>query len=104
MRPYARISVSHAGSVKRLTQPLLLDTIPSRLVYHLRPLPTRRRSTLQRVRASASEAHKSLELEHRVSRLEVIVKELRATIDVNLKRMAAMQAELDHVDAKLKGR
>jgi uncharacterized coiled-coil protein SlyX len=67
-------------------------------------LPNRRRSTLQRVRATAPEAHKSFELEQRVSRLETIVKDLRATIDVMSKRMAAMQAELDHVAAKLKGR
>jgi hypothetical protein len=40
-------------------------------------------------------------LEHRLSRLEITVKDLAKTADVLTKRVMALQAQLDHLDARI---
>jgi len=60
-----------------------------------------RRSTVRNVRASAPEFSKSFELEQRLGRVEVQLKDVVATIDALNKRTIAMQAQLDHLTARL---
>jgi hypothetical protein len=62
----------------------------------------RRRSTLKPVRANANELSKSLELEQRIARVELSSKVLREAIDDLSKRIAALQAQLDHLLAKIR--
>lgn len=50
---------------------------------------------------TASEVPKSVELETRVSRLEVLLTDLRDAMDVLTKRTIAMQAQLDHHDGRI---
>lgn len=40
------------------------------------------------------------ELESRLAALEVVVAELRRSLDVQFKRISALQAHLDHLSAK----
>jgi chaperonin cofactor prefoldin len=49
----------------------------------------------------ASEVPKSLELETRVSRLEILVNDLRNAMDLLNKRTNAIQAQLDHLDGRI---
>jgi len=44
---------------------------------------------------------KSVELEHRLSRLELVVKQLVETLASEHRQNSAMQAQLDHILAKL---
>jgi hypothetical protein len=44
---------------------------------------------------------KSLELEQRVARVELQQQQIRETLDVVLKRLAAIQAQLDHLGARV---
>jgi hypothetical protein len=53
------------------------------------------------VRATALEAVKGIELETRVGRVEVLLREMREAIDVLAKRTAAVQAHLDHLSARV---
>ncbi len=69
-------------------------------------MASRRRSTLERcTRGTASElaqnAPKSIELELRVARLELAIKEICESVAVLTKRTVAVQAQLDHLDARL---
>jgi hypothetical protein len=60
-------------------------------------------STIRPVRATAKDAPpglKSLELEQRLSRLEVCCREMQEQLATLLKRMTALQAEFDHFSAK----
>ena len=65
----------------------------------------RRRSTLKPTRFTAAECPqpKSLELENRVARLEILMKDMRAAFDALHKRTVALQAQLDHIAARLIG-
>jgi hypothetical protein len=65
----------------------------------------RRRSSLTPTRATAHEVlqPKSLELENRVARLELVVNDLRGAYDDVKKRLIALQAQLDHIAARLTG-
>lgn len=54
-----------------------------------------------RVRTTARDVPKSVELEQRVSRLELALKEIREALDVISKRLVALQAHLDHVAARV---
>jgi uncharacterized coiled-coil protein SlyX len=47
---------------------------------------------------------KSVELEVRVSRLELLINDMRDAVEVVAKRTAAIQAQLDHLDARLRRR
>ena len=47
---------------------------------------------------------KSLELEQRVARVELLIKHLQIALDVQAKLAIALQAQLDHIDARLSGR
>jgi hypothetical protein len=70
-------------------------------------VPSRRRSTVKVPHATAREVHefpKSVELEQRVSRLELRVAELADVLSATTKRTIAMEAQLDHLIAKLTGR
>jgi hypothetical protein len=58
-------------------------------------VPSRRRSTIKSVRTLAREMPKSVELEQRVSRVELHLQELT-------RRVAALQAQLDHLVAKVR--
>jgi len=53
------------------------------------------------VRTTALEAGKGIELETRVGRFEVLLKDIRAAVDVLNKRTAAVQAHLDHLSARV---
>jgi uncharacterized coiled-coil protein SlyX len=65
-------------------------------------LPARRRSTARQIRATASDAAKSVELESRIGRLEYLVNGLREELALRQRRETAMQAELDHLWARVK--
>jgi uncharacterized coiled-coil protein SlyX len=54
--------------------------------------------------ATACEMPKSVELEVRVSRLELLINDMRDAVEVVAKRTAAIQAQLDHLDARLRRR
>jgi SpoU rRNA methylase family enzyme len=60
-----------------------------------------RRSSIPTRRAIANEAPKALELETRVGRLEVLLKDIRDAIEVLKSRTVAIQAQLDHLDARV---
>jgi uncharacterized coiled-coil protein SlyX len=62
----------------------------------------RRLSTLRGTPATASEVPKSVELEHRIARLEMLVKGLREDLAVRQRKEAAIQAQLDHLTARIK--
>jgi chaperonin cofactor prefoldin len=68
--------------------------------YHSPVLRGRRRSTVGHVRTEARDFTKSLELEHRVARLELNLTEVRSTFDAIRTRLTALQAQLDHLVAK----
>jgi chaperonin cofactor prefoldin len=63
-------------------------------------LQDRRRSTLQATRAAAHEISKSVELEKRISRLELRITELPETVDSLTSRTVSMQAQLDHLTSR----
>jgi hypothetical protein len=56
---------------------------------------TRRQSSLKPPRATAREVPKSVELEHRVSRIELQQEEI-------LRRLNALQAQVDYLVAKIR--
>jgi hypothetical protein len=66
-------------------------------------LSPRRQSTSRALRATATETlpHKSVELEVRISRLEIVLSHLKEAHDLLVKRHVAMQAQLDHLEARL---
>jgi hypothetical protein len=64
-------------------------------------LPSRRRSTHPPARATAPEKSKSPALETRVDRLEIILKDVQASVDLVNKRTNAVQAQLDYLVARL---
>jgi len=69
-------------------------------------LPPRRQFTLKHPRATAGDlpiAPKTIELEQRIARVEGWCEELQQTVDVVLKRVNALQAQLDHISARLLG-
>jgi hypothetical protein len=63
----------------------------------------RRRSTVRSTRSTAADfpQAKSLELETRVACLEILMKDLRAAYETLSKRTIAMQAQLDHIAARI---
>jgi len=64
-------------------------------------LRSRRQSTLRSARrAMASELSKSVELEQRVSRLELQLQHIEDVMDLQTKRLVAVQAQLDHLIAR----
>lgn len=72
--------------------------------YYRRALSTRRRSSVRLPRTLAHERpadSKSFELEQRLSRLEVSQRELLETLKGLTKRLIALQAQLDHVAARI---
>jgi hypothetical protein len=66
-------------------------------------LRSRRRSSIKQPRASASEFFlpKSFELEQRLARLEVALKDTRAMCEALTKQVAALQAQSDHLAARV---
>jgi uncharacterized coiled-coil protein SlyX len=68
---------------------------------------TRRRSTVFKPRAHAPDAGLTRReeidstLARRLAALESAIKELRQTLDVQFKRITAIQAHLDHVSSRL---
>ena len=60
-----------------------------------------RRSTVSLPRALAREVPKSVELELRLARLELQVKDLTERLDIQTNRSAALQAQVDHLLARL---
>ena len=68
-------------------------------------MPRRRQSLTKSVRDRASEKPRSAkDMAARVTALEDICTSMKCTLDVQLKRIAAIQAHLDHVTAKVSGR
>ena len=69
-------------------------------------MPRRRQSLTKAVRDRASEKPRSAKdtLVERVTVLEDICASMKCTLDVQFKRIAAIQAHLDHVTAKFSGR
>jgi hypothetical protein len=64
----------------------------------------RRNSTIRSIRTIAIGIPKSLELEQRVARVELLIQHLQTALDVQAKLTVALQAQLDHIDARLSGR
>jgi len=75
-------------------------TQTDKMVYNRHDL-SRRRSTIRTVRATAMEVAKNIELEIRVARVEAILQDMREALDLLSKRAAAVQAQLDHVNARV---
>jgi len=46
---------------------------------------------------------KSVELEHRIGRIETTLRELQDVINMYVKRATALQAQVDHLTAKIRG-
>jgi hypothetical protein len=69
---------------------------------HSRPVRTRRRSSTPRLPASSNEAPppKSVELEHRLGRVELKLERACEELETTRQRLSAMQAQLDHLLAK----
>jgi hypothetical protein len=64
----------------------------------------RRDSTIRSIRTIAIGIPKSLELEQRVARVELLIQHLQNALDLQAKLTIALQAQLDHIDARLSGR
>ena len=61
----------------------------------------KRETTISRFsRVTANEVPKSWELEQRVARLEIRIKDLQAALDLQTKRNVALQAQFDHLVAR----
>ena len=73
-----------------------------RLLYYRGPLAERRDSTVRPARGMAAETSKSVELETRIARLESITKGLQQELALRQRREVAIQAELDHLLARIK--
>jgi uncharacterized coiled-coil protein SlyX len=65
-------------------------------------LSHRRHLTARPARSAASDTSKSIELESRIGRLEVLVKGLQEELAIRQRHEVTMQAELDHLWARLK--
>jgi hypothetical protein len=65
-------------------------------------LAERRHFTLRPLREMATDAQKSAELESRIGRLELLTKALQEELAIRQRREIAMQAELDHLWARMK--
>jgi hypothetical protein len=65
-------------------------------------LASRRHTTVHddRTRAHDAGVPKTVEIELRVARAELVLQELRLTIETLAKRVIAVQAQLDHVMAR----
>jgi len=66
----------------------------------------RRSSTQKSVRHRASEsATRKLDasIERRLARLDSILREIQRALDAQSRRTAALQAQIDHLDAKVRG-
>ena len=66
----------------------------------------RRQLTISRAasRATADEVHKSIELETRVARVELEIRDIHAAPNVLTQRNIALQAHLDHLSARVSSR
>jgi len=65
-------------------------------------VPTKRQSTITSFfRPTANEVPKSWELEQRVARLELQIRDVQSALTLQAKRTIAMQAQLDHLIARL---
>ncbi|HZR24152.1 MAG TPA: hypothetical protein VFA59_11225 [Vicinamibacterales bacterium] len=68
-------------------------------------MPLRRRATFNSLPSVARDspvAHpKTLELENRLAKLEILYRDLRAAYDDQKRATAALRAEIDHLRAKL---
>jgi len=51
--------------------------------------------------SEVSTAPKTVELEQRLARLEICCRDLQSALELVMKRSTALQAELDHVSAKI---
>jgi uncharacterized coiled-coil protein SlyX len=65
-------------------------------------LPERRFSSIPRTRPTAAEVPKSVELESRIARLELLLKGVREELAARQRTEAALKAELDHLWARIK--
>ena len=64
-------------------------------------MPSKRETTIRAfTRATADEVPKSWELEQRVARLELRIKDLQAALELQTKRNTALQAHFDHLLAR----
>jgi hypothetical protein len=63
----------------------------------------RRHSTIKPIPVTADDFSdlKSLELEQRLARIEVLMESLRTAMDVLMKRTTSLQAEVDHLSARI---
>ena len=65
-------------------------------------MPVKRETTIPTFsRATADEVPKSWELEQRVARLELRIRDMQAALDLQTTRSIALQAQLDHLIARL---
>jgi len=91
--------------VRRSTSTIVASDNSPAVRYDGRGLPSfRHHSTTGLPRDHAHEvsiAPKSVELEQRLARVELQQQRITETLDLILKRLTAIQAQLDHVGAKL---
>ena len=64
-------------------------------------LPERRQTTNSSFPSRVNEMPKTWELEQRVARLELDIQNLLGALDIQAKRAIALQAQLDHLFARL---
>ena len=89
-------------AVATLPRPLFLVTTARAFIYDFARV-ARRYSAIKLTRDIAAELRpfKSLELESRVARLELVVERLRDAQGVTNERLVALQARLDHIAGRL---
>ena len=82
-----------------------MQSEPSPATLRAGIMPRRRQSLTKAVRDRASEKPRSAkDMAARVTALEDMCASMKCTLDVQFKRIAAIQAHLDHVTAKVSGR
>jgi hypothetical protein len=98
--------VVHRDPPTSATSAIVADDNVGLLLYHWTSLSSRRQSTTSAKPATASDfpQPKSLELEQRLARLEVLVRELVDKVNHLTARTITLQAHVDHIDARLSGR
>ena len=66
-------------------------------------MAARRRSFTPVVRTTAHEFPNSVELEQRIVRIELAIQDIQLSMELQAKRTVAIQAQLDHFVARIRG-
>jgi len=61
-----------------------------------------RHLTVPRPRTIAADAPKSVELEQRISRLELVIREMQTTLDLRKNRISELERQVDYLASKVR--